>query len=265
MTQAISWQQLLSTPEAGKHIVQVYQDDAFLVKAVSHFIAQGLQGEETIIIFASRGHREAFISELNQQGYLIQSAKNQGYIKFFDAELMLATFMENDVLKWERFLYSIGRIIADAHSKSNKIRAYGEMVDILWRQGKRDAAIELEEFWNRLAKIHNFSLFCAYFMDNLHPENYDGSLARICKCHTHLIAIENQDEFEEAVPRATKDLLGDQLTNKICEMAQSEYFSTQMAKSQATLLFLGKRMPRSTRKILSKIQSTKNQTKHISN
>lgn len=211
MTNAVSWEQLLSQPEAGKHIVQIYHDDAFLVKAVTHFIAEGLQRDEAIFIFASRAHREAFISELNQQGYLVQSAKNQGHIKFFDAELMLTSFMENDVPQWDHFRYSIGRIIKETQSKHHKIRAYGEMVDILWQQGKQDAAIELEEFWNKLAEIHDFSLFCAYYMDNLHPQNHDGSLARICKCHTDLIAIEHKDFFEEAILKTTRGVLSDQI------------------------------------------------------
>jgi len=52
------------------------------------------------------------------------------------------------------------------------VRAYGEMVDVLWQRGERDAAIRLEEFWNDLARLQTFSLLCAYCIDHLDPQAY---------------------------------------------------------------------------------------------
>ena len=43
-----------------------------------------------------------------------------------------------------------------------RLVAYGEMVALLWAQGKRDATLRLEELWNELAERHTFDLLCAY-------------------------------------------------------------------------------------------------------
>ena len=40
------------------------------------------------------------------------------------------------------------------------------MVDLLWKQGKTEAAIRLEVLWNNLADSHVFSLLCGYAIGN---------------------------------------------------------------------------------------------------
>jgi len=65
------------------------------------------------------------------------------------------------------------------------------MVDLLWKDGQREAAIELEEIWNRLAAIQPFSLLCAYSMSNF-PDAHDGELFdRICEAHTRVVPAES--------------------------------------------------------------------------
>ena len=175
-----SWQDSLTHPDAGNHIVQVYQDETFLVATVTHFIMAGLRNGEAIIVIATRSHREAVISALEAQGIYTTSAKNQGQIRFFDAELVLSTFMVGNMPEWEAFEKFLGSIIQDANLKYNAVRAYGEMVNVLWEKDRLDAAVRLEEFWNRLTEIKDFSLLCTYFLDPLSPDAYDGSLERIC-------------------------------------------------------------------------------------
>jgi hypothetical protein len=103
------------------------------------------------------------------------------------------------------------------------VRAYGEMVDILWQAGNRDAAIRLEEYWNELAKLQTFSLFCAYRLDPLDSE--------LCKVHTHLVPSREWRGLEKAVQRASQKVL-----------------------EQATLFWLKQNMPRTAEKVLSELR-----------
>ena len=52
-----------------------------------------------------------------------------------------------------------GFLLDDA---GRRLRAFGEMVALLAADGMADAAVRLEELWNRLAATHHFSLLCAY-------------------------------------------------------------------------------------------------------
>lgn len=42
--------------------------------------------------------------------------------------------------------------------KGCTVRAYGEMVNVLWQAGHTVAATRLEMLWNELAQTHDFSL-----------------------------------------------------------------------------------------------------------
>ena len=249
------WRNLLTQPEAGNHIAQVCRDEEFLVNAVTRFVGAGLQGGAASLVFATPAHRQAFVARLEHQGFSVQNAKGEGKIKFFDAESMLSGLMVNDMPERKAFEKHIGSLMREMQSKHKNVRAYGEMVNLLWQKNKLDAAVRLEEFWNELSRQLDFSLLCTYSMDSLDPEVYEGSLERICKCHTHLIPTENYDLLEIVVKKATQDLLGPDLTDAIGKLAESRHSSTQMPSAQATLLFLSEKLPLSARKILSRIQT----------
>jgi hypothetical protein len=62
------------------------------------------------------------------------------------------------------------------------VRAYGEMVDVLWRAGQTEAAVKLEILWNALASRYRFSLLCGYAMGHFYKE--PDAYARVCAQHS---------------------------------------------------------------------------------
>jgi hypothetical protein len=75
--------------------------------------------------------------------------------------------------------------------RGGRVRAYGEMVDLLWRDGKQTAAIALEELWNEASRAHSFSLLCAYVMANFYKGGDGGSFADVCRAHSHVLPPES--------------------------------------------------------------------------
>ena len=73
--------------------------------------------------------------------------------------------------------------------KDATIRAFGEMVDLLWKDGMHVAAIRLEMLWNQLANSKRFSLLCGYSMGNFYK---DAAFQDICRHHTHVV-VEGSD------------------------------------------------------------------------
>lgn len=250
-----SWRTLLAQPEAGNHIVQICQNDIFLVEAVTHYVCTGLRNNEIAIVITTPARRKAMIASLELSGDDILEHKNQGRIRFFDAEILLSTFMIDGMPEWTLFEEHLGQIIEAMQLNHKKIRAYGDMVNILWQDKQYEAAIQLEEFWNDLSRQQNFSLLCTYLLDHLSPDAYDGSLAKICKCHSHVIPTENYDLLEAAVQQATHDVLGKTLSQAVVKLAASRLPNTQMPSAQATLLFLSEKMPLTTQKILAQTKN----------
>ncbi len=72
-----------------------------------------------------------------------------------------------------------------AQREQKQVVAFGEMVAILCAQGRVEAAVQLEKMWNELLRRHNFSLRCAYPLnDRLGAERY----AQICEEHDEVLA-----------------------------------------------------------------------------
>jgi hypothetical protein len=245
-----SWKEVLTQPQVGHHMVQIYQEEEFLAEAVTYFAREGLERGEAVIIVATAQHQDLFTDHLLQLGCDVQTAIEQQQLYFIEAQAMLGTFMQDRMPHWAAFEESVGSLIREAQLSFPNVRVYGEMVNLLWEQGAREAANNLEAFWNRLAERQSFSLLCAYFLDPLHADAYDGSLQCICNSHSHLIPSDNYELLDAAVSEAGHEVLGESLADMLRLLATSHPISTQMPPAQATLLYLSNNMPLTTEKVL---------------
>ena len=80
------------------------------------------------------------------------------------------------------FLQHIGGLIerCSRFRSGGRPRAYGEMVDVLYREGNQAAALRLEEFWNDLGHLQSFTLLCGYAMDNFREAADASGLEQVC-------------------------------------------------------------------------------------
>src|ERR1700674_2537433 len=137
---------------AHAHMVQLSEDDASLIDAVSAFISAGLRAGETCIILATESHRESLEYRLQADGLDVAVAQEAGAYISLDAAATLAHFLVDGQPEPARFTEVIGPLIEQAAQGSRRVRIFGEMVALLWAQGNRTAAIRLEELWNELGQ-----------------------------------------------------------------------------------------------------------------
>jgi signal transduction histidine kinase len=192
--------EFLSAPEPHAHGVQFYDSDAFLVATVTAFLAAGLKAGDRLVVIATEAHREALTHRLESLD--LRRAVAAGQVVLLDARATLSKFMVGDMPDPDLFRDLIGRVIAPMHQAEPRarIRAYGEMVDQLWKDGNSRAAIRLEELWNEVGKTHAFSLLCAYVMGNFYREGDGARFMEICRNHTHVIPTEAVTGLDD--PRA---------------------------------------------------------------
>jgi excisionase family DNA binding protein len=174
-----------------EHFVQFYEDDAFLEESVAGYIGTGLESNEGAIVIATREHRVAIAKKLKARGINLAEARAKGQFVALDAAETLARFMVNGMPDGQLFMHVVGRVVKQALNGRKGLRAFGEMVAILWQEGKRSAAIRLEELWNDLSKVHAFALFCAYPMSAFAGDNQGDPLKDVCTCHTRVIPAES--------------------------------------------------------------------------
>lgn len=154
----INW---VSDPEPG-HLVQFYSSDARLLRLLSEYVRTGLADKETCLVIATPDHVRKLDDQLLATGIDISSVRKNGLYATLDAGQTLAKFMINDLPDRKLFFDVIGNIMKSSIQKGSPVRAYGEMVALLWKAGNKDAVIQLENLWNELGNIYDFSLFCAY-------------------------------------------------------------------------------------------------------
>ena len=182
------------------HMVQFYDDDAFLVDGVADYLATGLRGGQSTVVIATTAHRRDFVHRLALRGLDAEAATVEGRLTMLDARDLLRTFMVDSMPDAQRFFTRMGCVLSQTASASADpcVRAYGEMVDLLWKDGNTPAAVRLEELWNELAESHTFSLLCAYSMDNFDRADHQGSFAAICRQHAHVFPTEHYSRADDS-------------------------------------------------------------------
>lgn len=171
------------------HAVQFYGDDESLFTTVAGFLSQGFVDGHPAIVIATPDHCAAILDRLRGRLIDVEKAQKLGRLIVLDAQQTLDLFMVRGMPDQHRFDDSVGKLIGEVlEGREDKvlIRAYGEMVDVLWKKGMPDAAIRLEMLWNRLAQRHGFALLCGYSMGNFYKET--KGFEAVCSQHTHIVA-----------------------------------------------------------------------------
>ena len=103
-----------------------------------------------------------------------------------DVEQTLAEFIRNGWPDDTLFHEVIGKILGRAGHSGRHVRAFGEMVAVLWAQGHSGATVRLEHLWHHLCRKESFSLFCAYPRSGF-TEDAAASIQQICRTHDRVV------------------------------------------------------------------------------
>lgn len=181
----------------GAHVVQFYESESFLVDSVGSFIAAGLLAGEAAIVIATPEHGAGFDHALAAAGVDVGLARREGRYVSLDAEATLAQFAIGDDVDRDRFLGLLGDAIDRLAAGGRPVRAFGEMVALLWERGAVPAAIRLEELWNELAETRSFSLLCGYPISSSADPAEAERFADVCARHSSVIPAESYTGLSE--------------------------------------------------------------------
>jgi hypothetical protein len=168
------------------HAVRFYKDPEGLSRIVADFIGDGLAGHEPAIVIATPQHRALIVRNLREMALDVEQLQKDGALFLLDAHETLGAFMVDGMPNAALFHKTIVPVIERAcrGRRDCVVRAYGEMVDVLWKAEQTVAATRLEMMWNDLAASHTFSLLCGYAMGNFYK---DAAVEDICSHHSHII------------------------------------------------------------------------------
>lgn len=177
--------------DQSPHIVQFYDSERFLETDVASYLDEGLTSGGSVIFVATAAHLESLLQRLRLQGHNLDALRARGRLYALDADETLTRIMIDDAPDPMRFHKVIGELVASCFTGGGNLRVFGEMVTLLWSEGKREAALELEELWNVLCRAIPFSLYCAYPLKGFNsPEDAD-MFAAVCAQHGHVLPTES--------------------------------------------------------------------------
>jgi hypothetical protein len=240
------WHRLLTDAAPRDHIVQLYQDQHFLNRAVCRFAAAALANGEAVILVPTLAHWNAFRPRLEAEGVDVKAVQGRGQLTVVDADELLPRFMREAMPDAPMFLGLAADVIARARGAGcyPKVRWWGEMVNVLWERGDVAASMNLEDLFDQVAHGHDIAIFCSFLMDNFKGEVHTRMLPRLGENHSHLIPVEDYARLERAVADALRETVGPDEALVLEGQLLSRYPAPfHMPRPQALLLALRQVLP----------------------
>jgi DcmR-like sensory protein len=168
------------------HFVQIYDHGDALLDALESFVANGLRADEGVLVIATPRHLNALEHRLIASGLDLANLGYRNRYIAMDAEDTLSRFMVDGWPDEKRFVAVVTSLLSRVGAPMRPVRAFGEMVALLWAQGHRGATIRLELLWHALCEKRGLSLFCAYPRVGF-TKDPESSIREICAAHSRVI------------------------------------------------------------------------------
>lgn len=203
------------------HAVQFYEREDFLRSAVADHLFEALSTGRSAVMISTAPRREAVSRALRDRGVDVLGGPRNGSeavgsavpakavgrsdqggnserpgrasLLLLDARQALASFMDDGLPDPARFRSGIGaRIEAAVRSGDGRgVRVYGDMVELLWRDGMEEAVLRLEELWEEFLEGRPVSLLCAYGLEGFRDEEHAVRFQEICAHHARVLPAES--------------------------------------------------------------------------
>ena len=244
---------LLIEAPVNRHFAQLHRDPQALTDAVTLYLETGLRRGNGVVVIATAAHADRFLTTLREHEIDPEQFLKSGQFELHDADRTLRNFMRDDQPDWDEFRRTVGAVFERVRAFGRgTTRAYGEMVSLLWQEGKQEAAIRLEEYWNELARLYPFSLFCSYMLDVHHDHAYSGRLEDIGRTHSDILGTPEDERFRVALDAASRDVFGVPLSQMVGFSRHRHSGEQRFPAGQRTMLWVKRNLPSVSAAILDR-------------
>lgn len=173
-------------------MLSLFDDDGRSLKTIGSWLARALLDGGTVLVVAEAQHCSVLLDTILAEGADVAEARLDGCLVELDAEETLARIFEGDRLPAASFDAEIGDIVRSALARGRPVRVYGEMVALLWREGRVGSVFDLETRWTELGARGRLSRVCGYPMEILSSGPVIDELRRL---HSHSPPVETFTEL----------------------------------------------------------------------
>ena len=191
MSSVIEGGRFLSTclKRAGRspcqHAAGFYTDNVSLLNDYGAFAEPVLKSGAALVVVSVASRRGELEHTLSERGIDVSRMTAAGRLRWLDVADALASVMVDDWPDDARFSKVMTELIVDAAGQSRaRVGVWGECAPALWREGKADAAIRIEQLWDELSSQHQIETLCGYSMADLPRDDDNGVFQRIRRIHS---------------------------------------------------------------------------------
>jgi hypothetical protein len=240
----------------ASHLVQFYSEqERVLADNVGRYLEDGLKHGDGVLVIGTDHHNQSFIDHIVQSGIDVGEPLRSGRLVFLDAAETLARFMVDGQPDWTRFEDAVRPAMWNVReaAANMRLRAYGEMVGLLWQTRQFTAAIRLEAFWNKLLRSSFFRLFCAYRIDIFSGDFHADAIDALLCAHTHFVPADSNGALESAMNRAMDSVLGERAAG-LRALMKDHYMPSWVAipRAESAILWLRRYLPHYAGEILDR-------------
>jgi len=246
----------LAHGSSHNHLFQLYAEDSRLLeKNVGDFLWRSLNQNGAALVVATPAHSTSFCDEINRLGTDAAQAQRQGRLILLDADDLLGRILVDGYPDASAFAAHVGTVVRDilARPDVTGLKAYGEMVGILWQARQYAAAVALEQLWNELRETVPLELFCSYPIDIFDKEFEFSVVGAVLGAHTHLLPTGLNERLESALDRALEEVLDSRMAGIKPHLQMNGHAVRPcLPRGEATILWLRRHYPDRASAILAR-------------
>jgi hypothetical protein len=245
-----AWNDFLVGRKPHGHAAHVYGELGELAESVSAYLTVGFELGEPAVLIARPEHLSEFMASLAGSGWDQARIDRAGLLTVADAAETLGAIMDGGNTPSKRvFEEKLGGLLDLFPGRH--VRAFGEMVDLLSRDGRIEAAIALEELWNDLRRRRDFSLLCGYHLNVFDRAAQAGVLPDVCRTHSYILPALDPPRLTRAVDQALEEVLGAAEAGKVYVLVGQELRSDRIPMAQVLLMWVSANMPALAERVLA--------------
>lgn len=242
-----SWDKLPQRPGSCAHVVELIRpQERRAGESAGRFLAGALQNGGIAVAIATPRNAGGIIAQLARMGLDPVASLQRDRMMLMESAGTLARFLHKGTVDPEEFDRTIGSAMRAVSERvgDKPVRAFGDMVGLLWQRGNRQAAADLERLWNGLQERLSFGLYCAYPIDIFQPEFSSVNVHGILDTHTHLLPSGSSADLGRVLDRAIDEVLGEEAAQVRSRMgSRARYDSPAMPKPEQIILWLRSHVP----------------------
>ena len=178
-------------PEAGpghRHSVSFFEHPQELVQQVTAFCCEAASLDDSVLLVVGQERRARLAEALALVGIDLAASEATGDLRVLDADALVRGVTSGDHVDVEHLTDVAAAVIDELAAGGRTVHIFGEMVALLWRDGRTSAAVELEARWSRIVEDRPVVVMCAYEVDSFAAVEDLEAAAAICREHSRVSA-----------------------------------------------------------------------------